>query len=317
MKAIQYDRYGGQENMYWAEIETPNPANKQLLIKVKAVSINPVDWKIRKGEMKMFINKKFPKGLGCDFSGVVTAIGSDVTRFKNGDEVFGWLPYDMAGSVAEFALVDETLTAIKPVNLSFAEAASLPMACFAAMTALVDHGKIKKDMHVLINGCTGGVGQFGVMIAKNFSAIVTGTCSPTAINAAKQLGVDTIIDFTKSNVLDGTQKFDIIFDTAGNLKYSECKKIMKDNSIFLELNPNLGNLFFGGIKNIFTNKKVKSIIAKASPEKLEIIAKRAIQGSFKPIIGKEYEMKDALEVYIKMENGEKNIGKTVIINNQF
>ena len=224
------------------------------------------------------------------------------------------MPYKIAGSVAEYCLADESLTALKPDNMSFAEASTLPMACFAVMTALVDNGKIKKGMNVLINGCTGGVGQFAVMIAKNFSAVVTGTCSTSAIETAKQIGADNVLDFTKTNVLNGNHKFDIIFDTAGNLKFGESKKIMNPKSIFLELNPNPINLFFGGIKNIFSSKKVKSIIAKASTEKLEIIAKRASQGNLKPIIGKQYEFNNALEAYKNMENGEKNIGKTVINN---
>jgi NADPH:quinone reductase-like Zn-dependent oxidoreductase len=315
MKSLKFDSYGGQEKMYWADTTMPTPNEKQLLIKVKAVSINPVDWKIRKGEMKLFIDKKFPKGLGIDFSGIVESVGKEVSKFKKGDEVFGWLPYKMAGSVSEYCIADENLTALKPTNMSFAEASTLPMACFATMTALVDNGKITKGMNVLINGCTGGVGQFAVMIAKNFSANVTGTCSTNAIETAKQLGTDNIIDFTKTNVLNGNQKFDLIFDTAGNLKFSESKKIMSNKSIFLELNPNPINLFFGSIKNIFSSKKVKSIIAKASAEKLEVIAKRASQGNLKPIIGKQYEFNNSLEVYKNMENGEKNIGKTVIINN--
>ena len=315
MKSIKFDSYGGQEKMYWVDAPIPTPKEKQLLIKVKAVSINPVDWKIRKGEMKLFINKKFPKGLGCDFSGIVESIGSEVSKFKKGDEIFGWLPYKIAGSVAEYCIADENLTAFKPKNISFAEASTLPMACFASMTALVDNGKIKKGMNVLVNGCTGGVGQFAVMIAKNFSATVTGTCNTTSLEIAKQIGANNTIDFTKTNVLNGNQKFDIIFDTAGNLKFGESKKIMNDKSIFLELNPNPINLFFGGIKNIFSDKKVKSIIAKASSEKLEIIAIRASQENIKPIIGKQYEFNDALEAYKNIENGEKNIGKTVIINN--
>ncbi|MFZ4796949.1 MAG: NAD(P)-dependent alcohol dehydrogenase [Bacteroidia bacterium] len=315
MNAINYNQYGGQENWYWADLPIPVATENQLLVKVKAISINPIDWKIRKGEMKMFMNKKFPKGLGVDFSGIVEGIGSEKSNFKKGDEVFGWLPYDMAGSVADYVITDETLTAKKPSNISFAEAATLPMACFAVITALVDNGKIKKGMNVLVNGATGGVGQFGVMIAKNFSANVTGTCSTSSIDIAKQLGVDNIIDFTKTNVLDINQKFDIIFDTAGNLNFAKSKKIMTKNGIFLELNVTLGNLFFGAIKNMFSCKKVKSIIAKATPEKLITIAKIAEQGNLKPIIGKQYNFSDALEVYKSMENGEKNIGKTVIINN--
>ncbi|MEI7596405.1 MAG: NAD(P)-dependent alcohol dehydrogenase [Bacteroidota bacterium] len=315
MKAIKYNSYGSQNNMYWTDLPMQTPVGKELLIKIKAISINPVDWKTRKGEMKLFINNKFPKGLGVDFSGIVENIGSDVTKFKKGDEVFGWLPYKMAGSVAEYAIADESLTVIKPKTLSFVEASTLPMACLASFTALVDNGKIKKGMNVLINGCTGGVGQFAVMIAKANGAIVSGTCNTSSQETAKQIGVDYVIDYTKTEILKSNQKFDIIFDTVGNLKLGSCKKIMSCRSIFLELNPNPINLFFGVFKNMFSCKKVKSIISSASTEKMQTMAKLAEQGKLKPIIGKQYDFANALEAYKNMENGEKNIGKTVIVVN--
>ncbi|NVO03926.1 MAG: NAD(P)-dependent alcohol dehydrogenase [Bacteroidetes bacterium] len=314
MKTINYNKYGSQDEMYWADLVIPKPITNQILVNVKAISLNPIDWKIRKGEMKLFINKKFPKGIGTDFSGIVENVGSKLSKFKEGDEVFGWLPYKMAGSVSEFVIADEGLTVKKPANMSFAEASTLPMACIASITALVDGGKIKKGMNVLINGCTGGVGQFAVMIAKTHGAIVTGTCNTSSNESAKQIGVDHIIDYSKVNVLKGNKKFDIIFDTVGNLKLGESKIIMNSYSIFLELNPNPINLIFGSVKNIFTGKKVKSIIAKASPEKMETIKKLATEGKLNPIISKEYIFDNALEAYKNLENGEKNIGKTVIIN---
>ena len=315
MKAIKYNSFGGQDKMQWVDILAPVPSDKQLLIKMKAVSINPVDWKIRNGEMKLFMDKKFPKGLGLDFSGIIESVGSNSSKFKKGDEVFGWLPYNMVGSIAEFFLADETLTTLKPENVSFENASTLPMACIASLTALVDNAKIKSGQSVLINGCTGGVGQCAGMIAKANGAIVTGTCSSSYIETAKKIGVDHVIDFTKSNVLDSKSKFDVIFDTAGNLNFGESKKIMNSKSIFLELNPTIVNLLFGSIKNIFSGKKVKSVIAKASTEKLEIMSKLLKQEKINPVIGKIYDFKDSLEVYNRMENGEKNLGKTIILNN--
>ncbi|NVN94019.1 MAG: NAD(P)-dependent alcohol dehydrogenase [Bacteroidetes bacterium] len=314
MKAIKYNSYGKQDKMYVADIPISQPEAKQILVKIKATSINPVDWKTRNGDMKLFINKQFPKGMGVDFSGIVEETGSNVTGFKKGDEVFGCLPNNTAGSVAEFAIAEENLTVLKPVNLSFAEAAALPLACVSAITALIDKGGITKNMDILINGCSGGVGHLGVMVAKLKGANVSGSCSTSAISTAQKTGVDTIIDYTKTNVLNSTQKYDIIFDTAGNLKYTDCKTIMKPNSVFLELNPTLSNLFFGSIKNIFTGKKVKSIISKATPDKMEMIALWAKQEKLKPVIGKQYDFTQALQAYINMENGERNIGKTVIIN---
>jgi NADPH:quinone reductase-like Zn-dependent oxidoreductase len=314
MEAIKFDSYGAQTNFYWTNVPTPQPAKGQLLVSVKAVSINPVDWKIRKGEMILFMNKKFPKGLGVDFAGVVETVGEGVSEFKKGDEVFGWLPYDLAGSVAEFVVADATLTVKKPANISFVEASTLPMACIASITALIDNANLTEGTSVLINGCTGGVGQFASMIAKASGARVSGTCNAASMAIAKEIGVDVVIDYAKTNVLEGSKKYDVIFDTVGNLTLSKSKAIMTDRSIFLELNPTLPNMFFGSILNLFCSKKVKTVLAKASSDKMLMIANWSSKGLLKPIIGGKYDFKDALTAYQNMENGEKNIGKTVIIN---
>jgi NADPH:quinone reductase-like Zn-dependent oxidoreductase len=315
MKAIIYNSYGNQEKYQWTETAIPTAIENQILVKVKASSINPVDWKIRKGEMKLFMNKKFPKGLGVDFAGTVENIGNGVTKFKKGDEVFGWLPYNMAGSAGEYVLATEELTAKKPANIGFAEAATLPMACIASIVALINNGKVMPGMKVLINGCTGGVGQFAVMIAKIKSAKVTGTCNASSVETAKKIGVDVVMDYTKTDILKCATKFDVIFDTVGNLNLSDCKSIMSKNSIFLELNPTPINLIFGSIKNLFSSKKIKSIISKATNEQLQQMQKWVQDGKLKPVIGKQYAFEDALEAYINLENGEKNLGKTVIIHN--
>lgn len=211
MRAIIYNSYGKQENFHWTEKPIPTAKENEILVKVKASSINPVDWKIRKGEMKLFMNKKFPKGLGVDFAGTVENIGNGITKFKKGDDVFGWLPYNMAGSVAEYVIATENLTVKKPKNISYAEAATLPMACIATMVALIDNGKVMPGMKVLINGCTGGVGQFAVMIAKLRGAKVTGTCNTSSVETAKKIGVDVVVDYSKIDILKSTAMFDVIF----------------------------------------------------------------------------------------------------------
>ncbi|NOS93862.1 MAG: NAD(P)-dependent alcohol dehydrogenase [Cyclobacteriaceae bacterium] len=314
MRAVLYGSYGGVEVMQWGNIPLPKPGHHQILVRTIATSLNPVDWRIRNGEMQLMVNNKFPKGIGLDFAGIVEAVGKDVSRFNVGDEVFGLLSYQNAGSIAEYVIADEKLTTKKPIGISFEEAASLPMAGVASLTALIDKGKISGNMNVLINGCTGGVGQLAVMIAKNAGAHVTGTCSTQAKEKAKQLGVDIVIDFTKDNVLEMEQAFDLIFDTAGNLSYNNCKSILKSQGVFLELNITISNLFFGWYNNMFSSKKVRSIIAKPSLDKIVLLGNLASKGKLKPIIGKQYMLKDALEAYKNVENGEKNIGKTIVVN---
>jgi NADPH:quinone reductase-like Zn-dependent oxidoreductase len=312
MKKLIYKQYGGQAVMNWTETATPTLQCDEILVKIISVSLNPVDWKIRNGDMKIVTGKKFPKGMGCDFAGIIEETGQCKTDLKKGDEVFGWIPYKYANSIGEFAVAKENLTIKKPSNLSFTDVSCLPMSGVTALKALTTYAEIKIGDEVLINGCTGGVGIFAVQIAKSFGAIVTGTCNSASIETAQKIGVDKILDYSVHDVLRQNKKFSVIFDTAGKLKFSQSKQIMTDKSWFLNLNATPLALIASLFTNIFTNKKQKIIMMSVNKQDLENISKFATDKKIVPIIGKRYDISDALIAMKNFENGEKVIGKTVL-----
>lgn len=310
MKKITYNQYGTNDVLNLSNIKESEPIDNELLIEIKAASINPIDWKLRQGEMKIMSGKNFPKGIGCDFSGIVKKIGSNVTEFKKGDTVFGWMPYKEAGSFAETIIAKESLLVKKPTNINFKEAACLPMTGATALTALKEKGNIKKGYEILINGCTGGVGHMATQIVKNFGAKITGVCSGDNIEVAKKLGVDNVVDYKKQSIYSLDKKFDIIFDTVGNLSYKKSKTLLKPNGKFLDLNPkNLLDILYGLIsskyKVIMTNVKKGHLIELAKLTKTEKI---------KPIIGKIVNLDEAIKAISSLEKGEKILGKTIIVN---
>ena len=310
MKKIIYNNYGGSEVMSLVDVEQPNPTKDELLIEVKAASINPVDWKLRLGEMKMMTGKEMPRAMGCDFAGIVKKIGSDVTNIKVGDEVFGWIPYKEANSFAEFVISKESLTVKKPKNIDFKEAACLPMIGATGIIGLKEKGNISNNFDVLINGCTGGVGHMATQLAKSYGANITGTCTGKNIETAKNLGVDMVVDYKNEDVHQLNKKFDIIFDTAGSMSYKEVKAILKPNGKFLNLMPSgLLDILHGLI-----SKKYKVIMASVNKGHLEELAKLAESGSIKPLISKTVSLDEAISTITSLENGEKVVSKAVIVN---
>jgi NADPH:quinone reductase-like Zn-dependent oxidoreductase len=307
VKAITYQQYGSVEVMQLSEVPMPKIQADELLVKIQAASVNPVDWKIRNGEMKIMTGKNFPKGMGFDFAGMVEEVGGSVSGFKKGDAVFGWIPYKMANAFGEYAVVKANLTVNKPANISFQEAACLPMAGVAALKALTGKGALQQGQEVLINGCTGGVGLLAVQIAKAYNAKVTGTCSPGALEVAKNIGVDTVIDFTKQNILDYGKHFDIILDTSGKLPYAKAKAILTASGKFLDLNFTP----LGMLKSLISSQ-YKAIITSVRKQDLEQLAKFATDGNIKPYIGKTFALAEAIEAIKSLEQGGKVTGKAVL-----
>jgi NADPH:quinone reductase-like Zn-dependent oxidoreductase len=307
MKAIIYQQYGSVEVMQLSELPVPKIQADELRVKIQAASVNPVDWKIRNGEMKIMTGKNFPKGMGCDFAGTVEEVGGGVSGFNKGDAVFGWIPYKMANAFGEYAVVKGILTVKKPANISFQKAACLPMSGVAALQALTGKGALQQGQEILINGCTGGVGLFAVQIAKVYNVKVTGTCSPGAIEVAKNIGVDTVLDFTKQNILDCGKQFDIILDTSGKLPYAKAKSILTPQGKFLDLNFTP----LGMLKSLISSQ-YKAIMTSVRKQDLEQLAKFATDGKIKPYIGKTFALTEAIEVIKSLEQGGKVTGKAVL-----
>lgn len=189
MKRIQYDSYGGPETMELEAFELKAPGTGEVAVKVKFAAINPIDWKVRNGYLKMVTGKKFPRAMGSDFSGVVTAVGAGVTRFKIGDPVFGMAQIKHGGALGEAVIAPQTFVARRPDSVSFEDAACLATPGVTAWNGLVDKAALKSGSQVFINGCTGAVGEATVQLAKMFGATVAGTCSAQAMQRARDLDV--------------------------------------------------------------------------------------------------------------------------------
>src|SRR5437879_3050659 len=235
MKAIVYCEYG-LNNLKLEDIEKPTPTDDQILVRVRAASVNPYDWHFVEGTPKimraMGVGLRKPKDtrLGVDFSGVVEAVGKNVTNFKPWDEVFG----GRGGAYAEYVCPRASRSvAIKPPNVSFEEAASVNIAGITALQAVRDKGKVQAGTKMLINGASGGVGTFAVQIAKSFGAEVTGVCSTRNLEMVRSLGADHVIDYTKEDFAKGDQHYDVILDNVGNHSLSEYRRLLTSNGIYV------------------------------------------------------------------------------------
>ncbi|MGA9798424.1 MAG: NAD(P)-dependent alcohol dehydrogenase [Terriglobales bacterium] len=234
MKAIVYYRYGPPNVLQFTDIEKPTPGEKEVLIKVRAASVNPYDFHFMRGTpyvVHLVAGMRRPKSprLGADVAGRIEAVGAQVTRFKPGDEVFGVA----RGAFAEYACASETGLAAKPRNLTFEQAASVPIAALTALQGLRDKGHIQPGQKVLVNGAAGGVGTFAVQIAKSFGADVTGVCSTRNVEMVRSIGSDQVIDYTQEDFTRSGQRYDLIFDTVGNHSLSACRRVLNSKGILV------------------------------------------------------------------------------------
>ena len=228
MKAIVRHKYGSSEVLKFVESEKPAPKENQVLVKVRAASINSYDWRNMKAVPFLVrtnggLLKPKDIRLGADIAGIVEAIGSKVSMFEPGDEVYGGVSM---GGYAEYVCASKKSLALKPSNISFEEAAATPMAALTALQGLRDKGKIQPGQKVLVNGASGGVGTFAVQIAKNFGAEVTGVCSTRNLDMARSIGADHVIDYTKEDFSKNGQKYDLIFDVAANRSVFAYKRVL-------------------------------------------------------------------------------------------
>ena len=255
MKIVSYQKFGGIDVLQMTEVPKPSVVAKQVLVKVKAVSINPLDWKIRMGDMKLMSGSKFPKRIGVDFAGIIDAIGEKVKSFKAGDEVFGVVNSMKEGALGEFVLVTATSLWRKPANISFAQAASIPVAGVCAYQGIEEIGHVSAGSEVLINGATGGVGMFALQLAKQSGAQVTAVTNSEGVSFARKWGADQTIEYSKENVLQSGKKFDVIFDLSGKMPFEKARRILKNKAVFINPVPKLIDILLTKITNLFTSQK--------------------------------------------------------------
>lgn len=322
MKAIVSCEYGAA-NLQLRDLEKPAPMNNEVLVRVRAASINPVDGHMIRGSwlMRPMSGLRKPKNtrFGTDYSGMVEAIGKDVTNFKPGDEVFG----AKNGAVAEYICVKANrATVMKPNNVTFEQAGSVAVAGLTALQGLRDKGRIQAGQKVLINGASGGVGTFAVQIAKAFGADVTGVCSTRNVDLVKSIGADRVIDYTKEDFTKTDQRYDMIYDLVGNHSFSERRNILKPNGICVlagvggaGLHPGMWGRVLGNFatvfKSKFTSQKFVFYIAELTKDDLNVLRDLMQSGKVAPVIDHTYKISETKDALRYLEEGHAR-GKVVI-----
>lgn len=305
---IQYNKYGDSSVMYFGQHTLAKVNDDEVKVRIKAASVNPLDWKQRKGAMAFVMGRKFPKGIGNDFSGIVEAVGPKVKNISIGDEVFGTADIKSPGAFAEVFITKAKLVALKPSSVSFEVAACLPIAVATAWAALVLKGKICQKSRVLINGCTGAVGLAAVQLAKVKGADVVGTCSSSSIATANRAGITEIYDYADDKSLQTAEKFDIIFDTAGSLPVGKGLASLNRKGKFIDINPTPTRIARGILSPAY-----KMAFATMGFGQLQDIARLAETGSIAPVIGATRPFTETIDLITSIENGHKVAGRTVLI----
>lgn len=315
MKAIVIDGYGGIDRMRLAERPDPTPGPGELLVAVRAASVNPVDWKIRQGELRAFLWLKFPYIPGGDVAGVVVAVGPGVTRFQPGDEVVAFVELGQGGGYAERAVVKETAAARKAASMSFAEAATLPIAGCTALQALRDHGGLRAGGSALINGGAGGVGHFAVQIGKALDATVATTCGTSNVDFVRSLGADRVIDYKKEDFTKFPDRYDVIFDAVAMSTFPACRDRLNPGGVYVTTLPNPNVLFWGAVQSaaalLGRARRAKFMWVRQDGADLAFLGQLADQGKLRPAIARTLPLEQAAEAHTLSEEGHVR-GKIVL-----
>jgi NADPH:quinone reductase-like Zn-dependent oxidoreductase len=331
MKAVVHDSYGSPGVLELKETDKPVVSDGDVLVRVRAASANPYDWHFMTGLPYLMrlqsglLRPKF-KGLGDDLAGEVEAVGRNVTRFRPGDEVFGEIgaeghgrPLPEVGSFAEYICVCEDAVVPKPANLTFEQAAAVPMAGLTALQGLRDKGRIQSGQKVLINGASGGVGTFAVQIAKSFGAEVTGVCSTGNVDMVRSIGADQVIDYTREDFTRGGERHDLMLDNVGNRSPSECRRALNSKGVYVAsfgrperrwLGP-VPELLKMGLLAPFVSQKMVTWVTKLNREDLLTLKELIEGGKVTPIIDRTYKLSEASEAMRYLEQGHAR-GKVVI-----
>ena len=319
MKAVRKCEYG---SLTLRDVEKPTPTDDQVLIKVRAASLNAADGHLLRGSfvMRPFSGMRKPKDsrFGIDCAGTVEAVGRSVSQFKPGDEVFG----AVNGAIAEYVCAPERALVTKPENVTFQQAGSVAVAGLTALQGLRNQGNVQSGQKVLVNGASGGVGTFAVQIAKAFGAEVTAVCSPRNLEQARSIGADHVIDYTKEDFTKGDERYDMIFDNVGNHTMAERRRVLTPNGICVLAGMGSAgkhegqwSRLAGNLKAFFVSpfipQKFKFFIAKTLKADLTVLRDLMQEGKVKPVLDREYPMSETAAALSYLEEGHAR-GKVVI-----
>jgi NADPH:quinone reductase-like Zn-dependent oxidoreductase len=314
MKAMVYTKFGSPDVLRLQEVEKPAPKDHELLIRVRAASANPYEWRHLRAD-PFFI--RFMGGglfrpkhriLGADIAGQVEAVGREARQFKPGDDVFGDGSY---GGYAEYVCVDEKKVALKPASLSFEEAAAVPMAGLTALQGLRDKGRIRAGQKVLINGASGGVGTFAVQIARSFGAEVTGVCSAGKMDLVRSLGADHVVDYKREDVTTAGERYDLIFDVAAFRSVKKYRRILAAGGIYVVAGGSMARILQVMLLSMTGAKNMTFLAARVSQEDLRTLSDLLSAGKVKSVIDRCYPLEETAKAIRYLEDGHAR-GKIVI-----
>ncbi|MEC3977139.1 NAD(P)-dependent alcohol dehydrogenase [Amycolatopsis sp. H20-H5] len=321
MKAIVQDSYGSAEVLEFKDVPEPAAGPGELLVRVRAASVDPGVWHLMTG--KAYLIRLMGFGLrapkvrirGRDFAGRVEAVGEGVTRFRPGDEVFGWCE----GAFAEYACARQDKVAPKPSNLTFEEAAAVPISAITALQALRDAGKVRPGQHVLVIGASGGVGTFAVRLAKLFGARVTGVCGTAKADLVRSLGADEVVDYTREDFADGSSRYDLILDTAGNRPLSHLRRALTRDGTLVIVGGEGGGKWLGGTERLlraalltpFVSQRLRGMFAVERQDDLEFLRKAVEAGEVTPVIDRTYSLAEVPDAIRYVHKGHTR-GKVVV-----
>lgn len=315
MKAIAIDGYGGVDKLQLRELPEPRPEADEVLVRVQAVGVNPIDWKIREGQLRFFLRLSFPYVLGSDIAGEVVAVGARVSRFKTGDAVVAFSDPRRGGGYAELAVAKESAVSLKPASLSFAEAASLPIAACTALQALRDLGKLSAGGGVLVNGGAGGVGHFAIQIAKALGAKTSATCAPSNVEFLQSLGSDVVIDYSKEDFTRRADRYDVIFDAAAKSSFTACRRLLTRSGTYVTTLPSLDLFLWSPLQRIVgmfgPTQHARMVIVRPNAEDLAFLGRLADEGRLRPTLSRIYPLDRAREAQEASEAGHTR-GKIVL-----
>lgn len=315
MKAILLDRYGGADRLRLGDRPEPKPGPGEMLVDVRAASVNPVDWKIRRGDLRLLLWARMPYTPGGDVAGRVLEIGSEVVRFRPGDAVVAFVDLMRGGGYAERAVVAESAAAIKAGSLDFAEASTLPIAGCTALQALRDHGGLREGGSVLINGGAGGVGHFAVQIGKALGATVAATCGPSNVEFVRSLGADLVIDYAREDFTRRPERYDVIFDAVAMSSFAACRGLLNPGGAYVTTLPSPGTLLWGAVQSaaglVTRARRSRFIWVRPEGSDLAFLGKLANEGRLRPVIAERLPLDQARAAHELSEQGHVR-GKIVL-----
>jgi len=324
MRAITYTEYGSPDVLRFTEVAKPAPKDNQVLIKVRAASLNALDWRMMRG--KPFFARLVIGGLrkpkitrpGVDVAGQVEAVGRNVTQFKPGDEVFG----ACRGAFAEYVCVIEDKLALKPANISFEEAAAVPVAAITALQGLRDEGRIQRGQKVLVDGASGGVGTFAVQIAKSFGAEVTAVCSTRNVDTARSIGADRVIDYTREDFTQSGQRYDLIIAANAYHSIFDYRRALRPKGIYVMAGGGgvqmLEGMFLGPLLSLIGSKKMRSFLARINKKDLVLLKDLLEARTIVPVIDRRFPLSEAAQAirYVEEEHAKGKVVITVEHDNE-